>query len=127
MPVGKGWGGMAACVSAPNGPKKKNPAGFPTAALAASANWSGVNPDSDSTVLTLITELAGIGERPGATTRLILSIPSSGPPNGHLAPLAVIWASVRLGDTHSPLGGNSEALTRATTNVGTPKNPRGYE
>src|SRR6185436_3098221 len=130
--VGRICAGIALCVKVPNGPQKKNPAALPTAALAASAYCWGLSPESCCMFAIFITALAGISACPGATTRLSRSMPINNcgtPPDrlpGHATLLAVICASVRFGETHSPPG-NSEASIAATASVGTPKNPRGNE
>ncbi len=118
--VGKSWAGIAAWLNEPNGPKKKNPGVLPTAALAWSKNCCGVKPVNDCTLLRLITEFAGMGAWPPATTLLILSIPMNNPAlNGHVTFPAVICASVKFGDMHRPPG-NNDALIAAGASVGTP-------
>src|SRR5215472_2094997 len=76
-----------------------DPAGSPTAALAASANCCGVKPVSDCTLLIFTTAFAGTGACPGATTLFKWSKPNSGcatgfGPKWHAAPEAATCASV---------------------------------
>src|ERR671910_677569 len=91
--VGVGAGGIMGLFKIPNWPQTKYPAGWPIAAAAWAAYWSGVKPVSACTLLMFINAFAGIGACPGATTLLSLSTPTIGPPPGvHVALVAAIWA-----------------------------------
>src|SRR5262245_32015131 len=102
MLVGRIWAGIAACVNAPKGPQKKNPAALPTATLAASAYCCGLRPDNVWMFEILITALAGITAWPAATTRFRRSNPMNScgmPPAkeaGQAKLPAVLWESERF-------------------------------